>query len=326
MLLLGGRDIESLLEPGVTVGAVEAAMRELSRGEAVQPLRTVVDLPSARGSALFMPAVLPAADALGVKLVTIHPENRAIDLPTHHAAVLLCDAATGRPQALLEGASLTARRTAAVSALATRLLAPAEVRVLALVGTGVQARHHLPFLLAERSFERVRVWSPRADSRRRFVERLQPSTEVPIEAVPDAERAVRGADVVVTATSSPEPVLERSWIADGVHLNAIGASTATTREIDAATVASARLFVDHRQAAFAEAGELLLAIEEGAIGADHVEAELGEVAAGSHPGRRTADEITLFKSLGLAVQDLAVARLALERATERGAGREVAWE
>lgn len=325
MLLLGRGEIEALLEPAVTVAAIEAAMIALSRGEALQPLRTVLGLPSSEASALFMPAVLPGADALGTKLVTIYPQNRQLGLPSHHGAVLLCDAATGRPAALLEGASLTAIRTAAVSALATRHLARPDAHRLCILGTGVQAESHLPFLLAERPFTRVRVWSPSERSRHRFTRRLEATVEVPLEVSPTAEKAVRGADVVLTATASPEPVVERDWIEPGTHINAIGASTATTREIDAATVAASRLFVDHRRAALSEAGDLLLAIEEDLVGPEHIVAELGEVSGGESRGRRHADEITLFKSVGLAIQDLAAARLAVERAVDRGLGRRIEW-
>ncbi|MDX1643610.1 MAG: ornithine cyclodeaminase family protein [Thermoanaerobaculia bacterium] len=325
MLLLGRDDIEELLEPAATVAAVEAALIASSRGEVLQPLRTVLDLPSSAASALFMPAVLPAADALGTKLVTIYPQNRRLGLPTHHGAVLLCDAATGRPTALLEGAALTAVRTAAVTALATRLLARSDTRRLAVLGTGIQAESHLPFLLAERDFTSVAIWSPQEASRQRFAQCVETLVEVPLQVCDTAEEAVRGADVILTATAAADPVVARDWIEPGAHLNAIGASTATRREIDGPTVAASRLFVEQRAAALAEAGDLLLAIEAGLVEATHIVAELGEVAVGDRPGRRSDDEITLFKSVGLAIEDLAVARLAVDRAGRLDLGRRVDW-
>lgn len=325
MRVLNRAEIESLLTPAACLEAMRRVMIALAEGRTTQPLRTVVALHGGRDSALFMPAVIEEPPLLGAKLVTIYPDNHRHDVPSHHGGLLVFDAEHGRPIALLEGSSVTAIRTAAVTALATRLLARPDSRVLALLGTGVQAASHLPALLAVRSFEEVRVWSPRPASRRAFVSRAGTTEGVALRAVDSAEEAVRGADVVTAVTSSPQPIVDAGWISPGTHLNAVGASTATTRELDSATVAAASLFVDHLPAALEEAGELLVPVAEGRLREDHVEAELGEVAAGHHPGRTAGDEITVFKSVGLAVQDLAAAAAVLGEAAQRTVGTNVDW-
>lgn len=338
MLLLGRREIEALLEPQACLEAVEQAMIALHRGQAVQPPRTVVSLHEATDSALFMPAVLDRAKVpgrpssptrsaiLGTKVVTIYPRNHDHGIASHHGAMLVFEADHGRPVALLEGSSITAIRTAAVSALATRLLARRESRILALLGTGVQARSHLTALLAVSDFTEVRIWSPRQASRRSFLQAIGSAHgTVDIRATSSAAEAVHLADVITTVTSSPEPVLEAGWIAPGTHINAVGASTTSTRELDSRTVASATLFVDHRAAAVAEAGELMIPVAEGMLTESHIRAELGAVAAGESPGRTSREEVTLFKSVGLAVQDLAAAAVVIEAAERFGAGQVVDW-
>ncbi len=325
MLVLGRRDVEALLEPGLCLAAVERAMIALHRDRAIQPERTVV--PRDRGaSALFMPAVLAEPPILGTKVVTIYPANHDLGIASHHGGLLVFEADGGRPIALIEGSAVTAIRTAAVTALATRLLARPESRVLALLGTGVQARSHLVALLEIHPFETVRVWSPRATSREAFVAALDPIPDaVEVSAVPSAEEAVRGADVVTTVTSAGEPIVEASWLDAGCHVNAVGASTAATREIDTTTVVESSFFVDYLPAALAEAGELMIPLSEGAIAIDHVRGDLGALAAGTVAGRSRPDEITLFKSVGLAVQDLAAAAAVVDAATESGRGQVVDW-
>lgn len=325
MLLLNRREIELLLDPAACLRAMESAMIALSEGHATQPRRTVLPLHEGRDSALFMPAVLDRPPILGTKVVTIYPDNYRQGVASHHGGILIFEAEHGCPLALLEGSSVTAIRTAAVTALATRLLSRPDSRVLALLGTGVQARSHLTALARVRDFEEVRVWSPREASRQAFLESVAREDGVPLDAVASAEEAVRGADVVTTVTSSREPIVDAEWIASGTHLNAVGASTATTRELDTQTVAGASLFVDCRSAALEEAGELLVPIAEGRLDQTHVRAELGAVASGSHPGRTRTDEITLFKSVGLAVQDLAAAALVIEEAKRRSIGQVVDW-
>jgi ornithine cyclodeaminase len=220
----------------------------------------------------------------------------------------------------MNASAITAIRTAAVSAVATRLLARDDARTLALIGTGVQARHHLEALPLIRSIERVRVAGRTPESAQRFAQRAQPDFSFPIEAVENAEAAVRGADIVVTATSAQKPVLQRDWLAPGAHINAVGASMRTHREIDTATLAAATLVVDRRESVKQEAGDYLLALEQGAIQPSHIKAEFGELLFGSGIGRTSKEELTFFRSLGLAVEDVSAAQYLLERARATGTG------
>jgi ornithine cyclodeaminase/alanine dehydrogenase-like protein (mu-crystallin family) len=237
--------------------------------------------------------------------------------------VLLFEPDTGRLSALLDGAAITAIRTAAVSGLATDLLARKDAAELAILGAGVQARTHLEAIAAVRPLRRVRIWSRNPEHAVDLARESAARYPATIDAVATAEAAVRGADVVATVTASPQPVLQRPWVKDGAHINAVGSSIPTTREIDTATMAAARLFVDRRESALNEAGDVLIAMREGGFGADHIQAELGEVIVGTDPGRRSATELTLFKSLGLAVEDVASAAFILKRAKQTGAGQTV---
>jgi len=253
-----------------------------------------------------------------LKAVCVFPGNPARGLDAHQGTVTLFDGKTGRPTAILDASAITAIRTAAVSALATRALAAEDARELAILGAGVQAAAHLEALRAVRDFERVRIYSPTREHAEQLAGRAG-------AAVADsAESALRGAHVVVTATNSREPVLRRDWLAPGAHMNAVGASAPSSRELDTATVAACSLFADSRESVLNEAGEFQLAVREGAIeGPDHIRAELGEVIAGMHPGRTGTDELTVFRSLGLAIEDMAAAERATENARKRGAGVEV---
>ena len=305
-------------------------MVELSAGRGLQPLRTVLAYHQSRNSALFMPAVLTEPAVLGVKVVTIHPGNRSAAIPTHHGALMLFESRRGHPLALLEGSSLTAIRTAAVSAVATHLMARRGASVLALLGSGVQARSHLAALARVRSLSEVRVWSRHERSRERFLEWARQAagvdtTVIEVTATETAADAVRGADIICTVTGATRPILEADWVASGTHINAVGASTVAARELDGRTVAEARLVVDQRQAALAEAGDVLLAISEGLMTPADIDAELGQVAAGRVAGRVDDQEITVFKSVGLAVQDLAAAELVLRRAEAQDIGTEIEW-
>src|SRR5581483_4252654 len=248
--------------------------------------------------------------------LVIVPGNPARGLDTHQGTVTLFDGSTGQPRAILDASAITAVRTAAVSAVATRTLAREDARVLAILGAGVQGRAHLRALPAVRAFDEVRVFSP-------SVEHAQAVADGQATVAQSAEEAVRGADVVVLATTSSEPVVSRDWLAPGVHVNAVGASVPSARELDVETVAACALFCDSRESLRNEAGEFRAAVEQGAIaGEDHVRAELGEVLAGMVPGRTDAQELTVFRSLGLAVEDLAAAERAVTVARARGIGIE----
>jgi ornithine cyclodeaminase/alanine dehydrogenase-like protein (mu-crystallin family) len=264
-------------------------------------------------------AATPTA-AFGLKLVGVFPGNVARGLDAHQGAVLLLSGETGELLALLNASAVTAVRTAAVSGVATRLLARPDAGELALVGAGVQARSHLEAMAAVRPLRRARVASRTLERAHAFVEEMGPRVPFPVEVAPSVEAALRGADLIVTATNSREPVLRREWIAPGAHLNVVGASVVSARETDSATMAAARLFVDRRESTVNESGDYLIPLREGVLGPDHIQAEIGEVLIGARPGRATEGEITLFKSLGLAVEDLAAAAYVYGRARETGAG------
>jgi ornithine cyclodeaminase len=325
MLLLSETDVRHLLSMDDLIQSMESALAEFSLGRTAQPLRTVIDV--GPGHAFFgvMPAFMPATGALGTKLVTVFGSNAVIGLPSHLATILLMDSTTGELLAVMDGRYITEARTAAVSAVSVRLLAREDAGVLAILGSGVQARSHLRALSHVRALREVRVWSPSASHRREFADTMHREIAVPIAAASSAEDAVRGADLIVAATAAREPVLKSEWVADGAHIAAVGACRPDERELDTALVARARVFVDSRTGALAEAGDLLRPIREGAFDGNHIAGELGQLAAGSVAGRRTADEVTLFKSLGMAVEDVAAAHLAYERATERGLGRGIPW-
>jgi ornithine cyclodeaminase len=269
-----------------------------------------------------MPAHRAGAEpAFGLKAVCVMPGNPARGLDAHQGVVLLSDGETGEVRAVVNASAITAIRTAAVSAVATRLLAREDASELAILGAGVQARSHLKAMAVVRTFEKARIWSRTAE----HAQALAGETDAPfpVEAAASAEDAVRGADVVCTTTTSREPILRRAWLRVGAHVNAVGSSIPTTRELDTETVAAAALFVDRRESTLNEAGDFLFAQREGAIGPGHIRAELGELLAGTAAGRTSADELTVFKSLGLAVEDLAAAEHLYRRAQDTGAGTEV---
>ena len=326
VIVLGEADVTAHLEMGACIEAMGRALGELARGEAQMPLRNVLRGQGSAGMLGLMPAHRGGEHPVySLKAVCIFPANPRLGLDAHQGTVTLFDGETGLPTAILNGSALTSIRTAAVTALATRLLARDDARELAILGSGVQARAHLRALLLVRPFDVVRVHSPNGEHARGLVASAvaEFGDGVRFEAAASARDAIAGADVVVTATNSRTPVLEREWLAHGTHVNAIGASVASARELDVATIAAAELFVDSRESAANEAGDYLLALSEGAIGADHIRAELGEVAIGAHAGRSGPEALTVFRSLGLAVEDLAAAELAVASARRAGAGTEV---
>ena len=322
LLVLSHDDVKRLLPMEDCIELMSGVLADLARGSVWQPLRSVVRPPGEPSLIGLMPAhrsePLPA---YGLKAICIFPGNPARGLDTHQGGVLLFDGETGALRAVVDASAVTEVRTAAVSAVATRTLAREDTRELAILGSGVQARSHLEAMAKVRPFERARAWSRTADHARAFAAAAE--APFPVEAVGGAEDAVRGADVVVTATSSPEPIVRRDWLAAGAHVNAVGASIPTARELDADTVASAALFADTRESLVNEGGDYLFAVREAGIGPEHIRAELGEVLVGSREGRRSPEELTVFKSLGLAVEDLAAAEAVYARAREHGVGAAV---
>ena len=327
VLVLCHRDVVAALPPAACAESMAAVLAARARGETHMPLRSIMAPSGAAGIMGLMPGWRPArqdrAAVFAVKAICVIPGNPGRGLDAHQGIVTLFDGETGVPTAILDASAVTAVRTAAVSAVATDVLARTQARTLAILGAGVQGRAHLQALAAVRDFTRVRVYAPTRAHAQALADDARPAGGE-VRAVATAEEAVRGADVVVAATNSPEPVLARAWLAPGAHVNAVGASTPRAREIDTATVAASALFCDSRESLRNEAGEFQLAVREGAIaGEEHVRAELGEVLAGSAPGRRDDGELTLFRSPGIAVEDLAAAETAVAAARAHGLGTEV---
>ncbi|HSC27110.1 MAG TPA: ornithine cyclodeaminase family protein [Vicinamibacterales bacterium] len=320
MILLKESDVRTVLSMPDLIAAMESALSAYSSGEVRQPLRTVLEVGT---SAFFgvMPAFIPGSGALAAKLVTVFPTNADAGLPTHLATIVLLDASTGELLGVMDGRYITEARTAAVSAVSTKLLAPAGAGVLGIIGSGVQARSHLDALSHVRRLREVRVWSPTAAHREAFAREMQPVSAAPIRPVDSAREAAAGADLLVLATSSREPVVESGWVADGAHVCAVGACRPDQREMDTGLVCRARVFVDSRIGALAEAGDIVIPIREGAFDPGGIAGELGELIAGRAIGRTSPSDVTVFKSLGMAVEDTAAAHLAYARATERGLGR-----
>jgi ornithine cyclodeaminase/alanine dehydrogenase-like protein (mu-crystallin family) len=302
-------DVRRLLPMAECIDLMADALGGLARGEVHNPLRPVVRPPGHPSLMGLMPAHRGGdAPLWALKALTIVPGNSSRGLDSHQGFVALFDGDTGSPTAIMNAGGITAVRTAAVSGLATRLLAREDVKTLAILGTGTQGRSHLEAMEAVRNFERIVVWSASGRS-------LEGA-----ESVGSAEEAVRDADVICTVTALAEPVVQRDWLKPGVHINAVGSSIPSTRELDSATMRDAALFVDRRESTLNESGDFLIPQKEGLIGPEHIRAEIGELVIGAAEGRRSDDEITVFKSLGLAVEDLAAAELVLQRAEAENAG------
>lgn len=311
--ILSGTDVQNAVSMPEAIALMRSAFEALSTGKAVAPLRRHLDIPEHNATALFMPASFPAQNRLALKAVTVYPGNAAAGLPTIHALVMVFDAATGRPLAMMDGEYLTALRTGAASGLATDLLAPSDASVVAIFGTGVQARTQLAGVCAVRPIRRALVVGRSPERAERFCREMEVTFHFPVEMAGPAE-ALEQAQVVCTATTATEPVFSPEMVSAGTHINAVGSYKPHVREIPGETVAAATVFVDQREACLTEAGDLVIPLKQGLITEDHVVAELGEVVAGKIPGRRSPEEITLFKSVGNAVQDLVVASRALENA------------
>jgi ornithine cyclodeaminase len=324
VIVISGAEVESVLDRDALADAVAAALAETSAGRSSIPPRVAAETP-AGGLLAAMPGSVPGIGALGAKLVSVFPAN--VDCPTHQAVVVLFDPASGTPTALVDGTALTAARTAAASAVATRLLARADSAVLAILGTGVQARAHA--LAVPRvcpALREIRIAGRDAERSATLAHELTDTLGRPVTAVPTFADALTGADVVCATTHSPDPVVRREWLTAGVHVNSVGFNTAG-REVDAATVIEAIVVVESRASALAPvpagANELLWPIRDGLMTAEHVHAELGELVAGTRPGRTDDQQITLYKSVGIAAEDLAAAMLVVHAASARGVGASV---
>ena len=318
IVVLNQSEVEQLLDMEGCIEAMAGILEALARGELFQPLRSIAFPPGQSSGIGLMPAHRSGASAAySLKTICLFPDNPTRGLDAHQGTVTLFSGETGQVRALMNASAITAIRTAAVSAVATRLLAREDASELAILGSGVQGRSHIEAMRAVKPWERIRIAS-------RTHEHAQAlAKETGADAVESVEEAVRGADVVVTATNSSEPVLRHEWLKPGAHVNAVGSSVKTARELDTATIVASSLFVDRRESTLNEAGDYLVPFQEGAIGPDHIKAEIGEILTGAHPGRTAPDELTVFKSLGLAVEDLAAAEYVVRRAQETGTGTTV---
>jgi alanine dehydrogenase len=321
--LLTEQQVHSLLPMPDLIAAMESALAKFSAREVLQPVRSVLTVGPTKAYFGLMPAYVPAPASLGAKLVTVFGDNHKRDLPSHLATILLLDPETGALQAIMDGRYITEARTAAVSAVSTRFLAKPDASTLAIIGSGVQARSHLEAYQLVRQLTEVRIWSPKQRSREQFVDDMSDHVPVPIVAADSAEAAVRGADLIVLATSSPTPVIEDRWVSNGAHVVCVGACRPNQQEMPPALVARSGLYVDSKAAALVESGDVVMNIAAKLFDESHVRGEIGELVLGRIHGRRSEDEITVFKSLGMAVEDVVAADLVFRRAAESGAGTEL---
>lgn len=323
VLIINQSEVRRLLPMNECMDVMAEALKTLARGDAILPLRPVLWLPEKFGALGMMPAYLGDIQAMGLKVVSVFPHNHGTEFDSHIGAVMLYETKHGQLLSILDASEITAIRTAAVTGVATRLLAREDAHNLAILGSGVQAKTHLASMLLARNIRRVRVWSRDTEHTRRFIERESRRHDIPISLAETVQEAVEGAEIICTTTASPQPILKGEWLEPGVHVNAVGSSVAHTRELDTDAVVKARLFVDRRESTINEAGDFLFPKKEGAITDDHIVGEIGEVLLGKIKGRMTHHEATLFKSLGLAIEDLASANHVYKKAVEQGVGTAV---
>ena len=320
VLIINQAEVYELLPMAECMGVMAEVLSALARDEALNPLRQALQLPDQRGILGIMPGYVGNINSFGLKIVSIFHHNKGTEHDSHQGAVLLFDAEHGSLKAILDGSAITAIRTAAVSGVATRLLSRDDATELAVIGSGVQAHSHVSAMLEARPLQRVRVFSPDADHAASFVARIRESRGIDSVVAESVSEAVAGADIVCTTTSSSEPILLAPWLAPGTHINAVGSSVPFARELDSQAVLRSRLFVDRRESTVNEAGDFLNPKREGLIDDSHIRGEIGEILIGKVKGRQSENEITLFKSLGLAIEDVASAHVVYEKAVTRGLG------
>lgn len=320
-LVLSHDEVVELLPFKECIAVMREALIALAEGKVHQPLRTIIRPTDAAGVMGLMPSYVSGDHAgFGLKAICVFPGNPAKGMDAHQGAVLLFSADNGALLAIMNASAITSIRTASVSGVATDLLAREDADDLAIIGAGVEARSHLAAMSQVRSIKRCRIASRQIEHAQKFVEEMSGGFSFPLEAVDSVEQALEGADLIVTVTSALEPIVQREWISAGAHLNVVGACTPRAREVDSATMAASSLFVDRRESTINESGDYLLALSDGAIGADHTRAEISEVLTGEKPGRTSAEEITLFKSLGIGIEDLAAAEYLYRAAKESQIG------
>jgi ornithine cyclodeaminase/alanine dehydrogenase len=323
MLVISEQQVRGLVDIDELIEALEKAHLQYSTGRAVMPVRLVVPLPAIQGRITSMPGFLTDDKALGMKVVTYFQQNPTRDFPAILATIMLFSAATGKIIAIMDGSYVTAIRTACASAMATKILANLESKVVGILGAGVQARAHIEALTRVRNIGVFKIYSPSGVSAAKLKEEMSGRINSAIEVVSSAEQAVRDADLVVTVTTAKEPIIKADWLKPGTHVNAVGSHRPDLRELDGATLARAKVIVDSREAIMAECGDILLAIDERSIAPSAVHAEIAEVLAGTKPGRTDESEITLYKSVGIAIQDVAAAHLIYNKALKQRVGTTV---
>jgi ornithine cyclodeaminase len=323
VLIVDQRQVERLLSMAECIELMRDAFERCARGAAQFPLRPFIKLPDRRGVLAMMPGYLSDPLTIGVKVISVYPGNLGTPLDAHQGAIMLFDPTDGHLAAIIDASAVTAIRTAAASAVATDLLARRDIDTLAILGSGVQARTHVAAMHLVRPVRCVRVWSRTPERARALATDLSRRLGLSIDVAPSAAEAVTGAGVVCTTTGARDPILQGAWLSPGAHVNAVGSASPTMRELDTQAVIHARVFVDSRESARHEAGDLLIPMKEGAFSEDHIAGEIGDVITGDVVGRRTDREITLFKSLGVAAQDLAAARFIVEKAINERAGTTV---
>lgn len=323
ILIINQHEVKQLLPYDEAIAAMRDALSALAHGDAIQPLRPVLWLPEKVGALGMMPAYLGPINAMGIKVVSVFPGNHGTEYDSHQGTVMLFETKNGRLLSLMDASELTAIRTAAVSAVATDLLALPEASTLAILGSGTQARSHVDAMMAVRPISHIRIWSRNSENAADLAKYASSHESVTIEICEDVATALSGAQVVCTTTASPEPIVTSDMLAAGMHINAVGSSVPFAREIDTATMAQSSVFVDRRESTINESGDFIMAKEEGGIDDGGISAEIGEILIGKHPGRTSIDEITLFDSLGLAIEDLAAAHHIYTRAMTEGVGTSV---
>ncbi len=318
--ILSERDVYDLLPMAECMDVMEETLKTLGRGDGVNPLRSMLRFPGGNGLLGLMPAYLGSPKTTGIKVVTVMPGNHSTEYDSHQGLVMLFEVEHGSPLALIDASSITAIRTAAVSGVATQLLARKDAKKLAILGSGVQARTHLEAVLKARKIREVSVWSRTESHACDFTERESAKHNIEMKVASTVQEAVSEADIICTTTFAQEPVLNGEWISPGAHINAVGACVPTFRELDSAAVVGSRLFVDRLESALNEAGDFLIPKKEGVIDDSHILGEIGDILLGKVQGRKSDDDITLFKSLGIAVEDLGAAHYIYEKALKAGTG------
>jgi ornithine cyclodeaminase len=296
--------IASLLPMNECIGVMEKMFLSLAAGECLQPLRNVMRLPDSSGVLGMMPGHAGELEVMGIKVITVFHANSEVGLPSHQGIVMLFDAKHGQPLMLFDALEITAIRTAAASAVATRLLSKKDSSTLAIIGSGEQAKRHIEAILLVRKIKKINIWSRKEKNARALAEKVSEQYNLPVNVCKSIQEAVEHADIICTVTSSKEPVIKGEWIAAGTHINAVGSSVPMARELDTETIVTSKLFTDRYESIFNEAGDFLIPKKEGAVNDDHVKAEIGEVLSGTKKGRENNEEITVFKSLGIAAEDI----------------------